>query len=167
MLKRTAATASPTCPASTQATTMRSLLQNPPKGGMPAMESEHGGLFKAMRAKRKEGASPFGKRLHSFQGGMEELARALAADLEGCLRLETPVTAIEPAGAGWSVRLAEGGALDAASVVVALAAGAAADRLRGEAADLAPLLREVGLSDGQVDHILVENPKRILTPSQP
>ena len=28
----------------------------------------------------------------------------------------------------------------------------------------APMLREVGLSDRQVDHILVENPKRILTP---
>lgn len=29
----------------------------------------------------------------------------------------------------------------------------------------APLLREVGLSDGQVGHILVKNPKRILTPA--
>ena len=29
-----------------------------------------------------------------------------------------------------------------------------------------PLLREVGLSDDQVDHIVVENPRRILTPAQ-
>jgi len=110
---------------------------------MPRLEREHGGLFQGLRAKRKAGGSAFGSRLHSFRGGMEDLARAMAAGLEGCVRRRTPVSAVEPNGAGWTVRLGSGEAVEAAGVVVAVPARTAAPLLERAAPDIAALLREI------------------------
>ncbi len=131
---------------------------------MPAMEREYGGLFRALRAKKKAGASAFGKRLHSFRGGMEDLVRALKSELNGCVRTGAPIDEIGRGGAAWEVRLGGGERIDAASLVVAAPARAAAGWLDAIDADLGPLLREVRsapvavvglvLSREQVEHPL-------------
>jgi oxygen-dependent protoporphyrinogen oxidase len=110
---------------------------------MPRLEREHGGLFRGLRAKRKAGGSPFGSRLHSFRGGMEELARAMAAELERCVRWGVSAAAAEPKGAGWSVRLESGETVEAAAVVLAVPARVAARLVARAAVELAGLLGDI------------------------
>jgi oxygen-dependent protoporphyrinogen oxidase len=110
---------------------------------MPRLEREHGGLFRGLRAKRKAGGSAFGSRLHSFRGGMEDLARAMAAELEGRVRCGAIVTTVERIGAGWSVRLERGETVEAAAVVLAVPARVAARLVSGVSAELAGLLAEI------------------------
>lgn len=71
---------------------------------MVEMESEYGGLFKAMFAKQKEArengrkaGGPGGPAatLHTFKYGMGELTETLAEKLKGELKLSSPVSAIE------------------------------------------------------------------------
>jgi len=65
---------------------------------MAAMEREHGGLFRALRARRKAepGASPMGPKgtLTCFAEGMGLLTETAAAQLGPCLRLGARVTAL-------------------------------------------------------------------------
>jgi oxygen-dependent protoporphyrinogen oxidase len=110
---------------------------------MPRLEREHGGLFRGFRAKRKAGGSPFGARLHSLRGGMEDIARAMASSLEGRVRRKALAVAIERRGAGWVVRLDSGEAVEADAVVVAVPARIAARLLDGAAVELAGHLREI------------------------
>jgi oxygen-dependent protoporphyrinogen oxidase len=96
------------------------------------METEHGGLFRALLAKRRNGrarrgepmGSPLG-RLTSFRDGTEELVRALAASLGPALRLGARATCVLHAGGGWRV-VAGAESVDADAVVRGAAPGASA-----------------------------------------
>jgi oxygen-dependent protoporphyrinogen oxidase len=91
---------------------------------MRRMESEHGSLFRAMLALRKQGteggpAGP-GGRLTSFRNGLQELTDALAHALGDRLLLNLPVESISDMGVrGLRVHLAEGAPVDADAVVLA------------------------------------------------
>jgi oxygen-dependent protoporphyrinogen oxidase len=89
------------------------------------MESDHGGLFRAllvrMRTKRVGRGDPLGAplgRLTSFRDGTEDLVHALARTLGPALRLGMPVTALRREGGGWRVLSADGG-VEADAVVLA------------------------------------------------
>lgn len=100
------------------------------------METDHGGLFRALvatRKRRRKGdgvGSPLG-RLTSFQDGMSELPAALAASLGPAVQTGAPILSLKRIGADRSYAVAtRGGAIDADAVVLA-----------GPAADTAALLR--------------------------
>jgi oxygen-dependent protoporphyrinogen oxidase len=92
------------------------------------MEEEHGGLLRAMLARRKNksgangapaksSGSPFG-RLTSFREGLEELVQALARSAGDSLHLERPVEALERTPNGYRLR-SRGAWLDSDQVVLA------------------------------------------------
>jgi oxygen-dependent protoporphyrinogen oxidase len=91
---------------------------------MQRMEDEHGSLFRAMLALRKQGrgggpAGP-GGRLTSFRDGLQELTDALARALGDRLLLNLPVERISDMGVrGLRVHLAEGAPIDADAVIIA------------------------------------------------
>ena len=92
---------------------------------MRAMERDHGGLFRAMLARRREtnsgGGSPMGPggTLTSFRGGMQELTDALSAALGSRLRLSQPVARVSDLGRrGFRLHLVEGPPLDVDAVAV-------------------------------------------------
>ncbi len=110
---------------------------------MWAMEREHGSLFRALRAKRREaarsgkdGGGPAGPGgvLHTFDGGMQVLTDALAARLGPAVRTAARATALSRRGDGWCLRTSAGEAIDADAVVLAVPAFEAAALL----APLAP-----------------------------
>ena len=76
------------------------------------METDHGGLFRALIATRKQRrkddavGAPAG-RLTSFVGGMAELIDALAAPLGSAVRLSSPVVQLHRGGLGDSFRPGE------------------------------------------------------------
>lgn len=121
---------------------------------MVELESEYGGLFKAMIAlgrKKKKGqsktdAGPSGV-LHSFQGGMaaliEALARTVQADESGELVTGAPVESLDRVQGRWEVTA--GGAVHGPFdlVVEAAPAHAAAEHLQGLDAEAAGWLREI------------------------
>jgi oxygen-dependent protoporphyrinogen oxidase len=110
---------------------------------MTRMERDHGGLFKAMKARKKAGeGGAFGKRLHSFAGGMENLIHALTRQLGERVRLGTPVTAIARNGTGWTVS-ASGERHQAAAVVMAVPAATAAVLLKDAAPGVAAVATEI------------------------
>ena len=109
---------------------------------MRTLEREHGGLFRGMRAKRKEGAGPGGKRLHSFRGGMEELAEAFARRLEGRTRTTWPIERIERSGSGWRA-VGPRGSQEAERVVVALPAPGASLLLEEVTPGISAWLRDL------------------------
>jgi protoporphyrinogen/coproporphyrinogen III oxidase len=83
----------------------------------------------------------------TFAGGMEELVSTLAARLPaGAAVLKQRVSALEREGERWRVRTAEGGAFDAARVIVATEAHAAARLVRYLDPALATLLEEIPYS---------------------
>lgn len=111
---------------------------------MAAMETEHGGLVRAMialrRQRKREAAGPGGDpqpsrggpsgpggRLTSFVDGFEELPRALAARLGASVRTGSPVTRLERAGGRWRIHAGGGEAIGARAVVLACPAPAAAE----------------------------------------
>jgi oxygen-dependent protoporphyrinogen oxidase len=104
------------------------------------METDHGGLFRALFAKVREKrvrrgdavGSPLGT-LTSFHDGTEELVRAAARALGPSLRLRAGATGLRRAGSCWRVE-AEGGALEADAVVLAGPPSVSA-RLVGEVDD--------------------------------
>jgi len=89
------------------------------------METDHGGLFRALLAKVREKrvrrgdavGSPLGT-LTSLRDGTEELVRAAAGALGPSLRLGSGATRLRRAGSRWRVE-AEGGGLEADAVVLA------------------------------------------------
>jgi oxygen-dependent protoporphyrinogen oxidase len=121
---------------------------------LAAMEREHGGLFRAMRALRGQGRRP--ARPLSFREGLGELAGALARAL-GPRRIVARALAIEPHPAPapaqrWRVRLARTGGVppgdvpaevDGDDVIVAADRDAAADLLAPLAPDAAAGLRGI------------------------
>ncbi len=80
----------------------------------------------------------------SFKDGIEELVTVLVARLSGGMRLHTAVTSIEaatsPAGAAYTVRLADGEQIAARAVVLATPAFVSADIVRPLAPGAADLL---------------------------
>jgi oxygen-dependent protoporphyrinogen oxidase len=101
------------------------------------METEHGGLFRALFAKMRERrvrrgdavGSPLGT-LTSFRDGTEELVRAAAAALGPSLRLGSGATGLRRSNSCWRVE-GEGGGLEADAVVLAAPPSASARLVGG------------------------------------
>jgi protoporphyrinogen/coproporphyrinogen III oxidase len=92
---------------------------------MTDMEREHGGLVRAMIARRGRGQGP--SKLLSFDHGMGVLTEALAARLADAVRVTSPAQAIHRDGDGWQVTLGDGRSLQADHVVFSLPARVTAD----------------------------------------
>lgn len=93
-----------------------------------ALEQEHGSLIRGALRRRNTSGGPKG-RIFSFPEGLEELPRALAAELGAAVRLNTKVEALRKSGDRWELRWLAGGDTGTASfsqVVVALPADALA-----------------------------------------
>lgn len=103
---------------------------------MAAMEANHGSLFRAMMAKKKEknagGGTAMGPggTLTSFKGGMATLVNRATEQLGDRVRVNMPVSVIEKSGDGYVVRCANGEHFNADSVLVAAPAHAAAGMVR-------------------------------------
>ena len=118
------------------------------------METEHGGLVKAMIAKRRErhqpSSAPMGApsgHLTSFTGGIEDLVRGLVGALGPRVQTTCAVRRVSPrapgAPEGWLVDLEDGGSLDADAVVLAGSASMSATLVDGFDAGLSRVLREI------------------------
>jgi protoporphyrinogen/coproporphyrinogen III oxidase len=94
---------------------------------MTEMERDHGGLFRAMFARRKSGKGP--PALLGFDRGMGTLTGALADRLGPAMRYRSAVRDITRAGAAWRLRLYGSQAVEADHVVLAASAHAAAPML--------------------------------------
>ena len=94
---------------------------------MKQMEREHGSLIKAMLARKKGPRA----RLLSFDAGMRTITGAIAAKLNGALRVNTPIDRIEKDPTGWRVLLPAGEAILADRVVLALPSHAASRVIGG------------------------------------
>ena len=102
---------------------------------MAAMEREHGGLFRAMLAKRKEGAGRGsamgpGGTLTTFNGGIGTLVKRAAEALGDCVRCNARVDSIAEADHGYRLQLEGGETLESDKVVLALPAFVAAELTR-------------------------------------
>ncbi|MEZ5291724.1 MAG: protoporphyrinogen oxidase [Vicinamibacterales bacterium] len=84
---------------------------------MTDMEREHGGLVRAMIARRSRRQGP--SRLLSFDGGMGLLTGTLARRLGTSLRLLCPVRAVTRSADEWVLQLPEGATIVADHVVLA------------------------------------------------
>jgi protoporphyrinogen/coproporphyrinogen III oxidase len=114
------------------------------------METEHGGLVRAMVARRGRRTSSSGGvgaptgRLTSFRGGVQDLVDRLVEVLAGRVRLGQPVTALDRRGdAGWRVHTRGDGMIDADAVVLAIGARATAPLVEPLDERLAAALREI------------------------
>ncbi len=119
---------------------------------MYSMESDYGGLIRAMRAKKKaaaasgtKGGSPFGPggSLHSFDGGMQTLTDALAERLGDAVRREKRCMSVRREGEQWVIQAADGEMFRADEVVLALPAPEAALAVRGLDAELAGIMDSI------------------------
>jgi oxygen-dependent protoporphyrinogen oxidase len=126
---------------------------------MAEMEREHGGLFRAMRAKRAE-AQPTGGpggpagTLTSFRSGMQALTDALADRLGDRLRLGVEVRSISDLGLrGFRILLDQGAPLETDAVVLATPTFVSADLLRETDAQLADILDEIHYTSLAVVHL--------------
>lgn len=113
-------------------TTRMSLKAAFPK--MVQMETEHGGLFRAMLAKRREksGGGPGGPSgmLKTFRTGMGRLTGKLAEELGECVVTSSPVTEIVVNESGYRV-IAGDRIVEADVVIVAAPSFAAAGMVEG------------------------------------
>lgn len=118
---------------------------------MAAMEREHGSLFRAMRARRKEtvadersgGPSGPGGVLTSFQTGIGRIVERAAEVLGDAARPNTAAERIEKSPNGFQVVTRAGETMTARHVVLALPAYCAADIVRTMAPDLAAALDRI------------------------
>ena len=124
---------------------------------MAELERVYGGLFRAMRAKKKEGGGgPFGPagKLTSFRSGMQALPDALAAALGDRLRLRTPVRAVSDLGQrGFRVHLDEGAPIEADAVVLAAPAYHSAEIVRDMDPELGGALGAIPYTTLAVVHL--------------
>lgn len=100
---------------------------------MHRMEKDHGGLMRAMMARRREGGSGGGPAgpggtLTSFKGGLEELIAGLSGAVGPALRLRHRVSRVDEMGVrGYRVSVADQPSIDADAVVLACPAWQAAE----------------------------------------
>lgn len=128
---------------------------------MHAMERDHGGLVRAMLAKRRSkgdgsGGGPAGPggRLTSFRDGFEEMPSALARAIGPSFRVRARATAVHDMGVrGFRVQLAEGAPIDVESVVLACPSWHAAELLRSTDDALAAELAEIPSASLAVVHL--------------
>jgi oxygen-dependent protoporphyrinogen oxidase len=114
------------------------------------METEHGGLFRALFARVRAGrrrrgeaiGSPLG-RLTSFRGGVEELVHGLTRAVGPSLRVSTSPAALQPRDGGYELKLPNGDALHASVVVLACPPGESARLLESVDAQAAAELRAI------------------------
>jgi oxygen-dependent protoporphyrinogen oxidase len=95
------------------------------------LEQEFGGLLKAMimLAKKKRAEVKAGKQvasaagpggvLTSFVGGIQELTDAMVKNIQGEVRIGSPVAGLKPVSGGWEMSFADGSTFDADIVVSA------------------------------------------------
>lgn len=124
------------------------------------MEQKYGSLIKAMRVSKKLTASPnasnngsgppapgpsggFSSMFTSLRGGMQELVEALAAQLQGDLRLGSRVIGLRRLSPGFEVTLDSSRTLQTDAVVIATPAFIAAGLLEPIEPRLAALLRQI------------------------
>ncbi len=108
------------------------------------MEREHGGLLRAMLARRgrkADGAGP--PRLLSFDRGLGVLTSTLAAALGSSVRTRATVRSIDQIGTGWRIAVNDDDAVDADRVIVAAPAPAAARMLHSLDGRVAATLGEI------------------------
>jgi oxygen-dependent protoporphyrinogen oxidase len=131
---------------------------------MAEMERVHGGLFRALLARRKPagdepenaGGSAFGPggTLTSFRAGMQALTDALAAALGDRLRLSTTVRAVSDLGLrGFRVHLDEGAPLEADAVVLSTPAFVSAGMMSEMDAGIAATLESIPYASVAVVHL--------------
>jgi oxygen-dependent protoporphyrinogen oxidase len=129
---------------------------------MWTMESEHGGLFKAMLARRRDkkagegsGGGPAGPggTLMSFRGGMRELIDGLAAAVGPALRTGARLGRIVSTGdRGYRLQLERGAPIDAAVVVLACPAWFAAPAIEGLDREIAQAMKAIPSAPVNVVH---------------
>jgi len=130
---------------------------------MWAMENEHGGLFKAMLARKREkaaegssGGGPAGPggTLMSFRGGMRELIDGLAGAIGPVLRTGCRVSRIVSTGErGYRLQLSEGAPIDAAVVVLACPAWFAAPAVEALDPAIAEAMKAIPSAPVAVVHL--------------
>ena len=109
------------------------------------MERDHGGLVRAMFARRGQRRGP-PSALLSFDTGLGALTQALAARLEGAVRTGCPVQALERTGTTWRVTPEVGEPEHADHVILAVPARVAAPMVRRLDPQLAAQLANVEYS---------------------
>ena len=126
---------------------------------MFAMESEHGSLFRAMLARRRErkseGGGPAGPggTLTSFRGGMGELIDALATAVRPALRTRCRVARVIALGdRGYRLNLTEGAPLDATAIVLACPTWHAARAVDALDSELAGIMASIPVAPVAVVH---------------
>jgi oxygen-dependent protoporphyrinogen oxidase len=115
------------------------------------LETEHGGLFRALWARRRrrprrERAVPVGSplgRLTSFAEGSEELIRGLVRRLDGIVRTGACVSSVSTARSGYAVQMEDGSVLEADSVILAAGSRATARMVCALDTPLARFLEEI------------------------
>jgi oxygen-dependent protoporphyrinogen oxidase len=130
---------------------------------MRRMEEEHGTLFRALQAKRREaraagtaagGPAGPGGRLTSFAEGLQELTGALAAKLGDRVRLRTPVERLSDMGnRGFRIHPREGAPLDVHAVVLACPAWTAAPIVAPMDAEMSRALEGIPSASLAVVHL--------------
>jgi len=130
---------------------------------MRAMERDHGTLFRAMLAKRKEaaasgktagGPSGPGGRLTSFKDGLQELVDTLGRAVGPNLKLSTPVTRLSSMGLrGFRINPREGKPLDVDAVVLACPAWTAAGMVESVDRELSRTLGSIPSASLSVVHL--------------
>jgi oxygen-dependent protoporphyrinogen oxidase len=113
------------------------------------METDHGGLFRALYAlmrERRKARGPIGSpagRLTSFKDGCEELIRALARQLGPVLRTRAEVASLRRTNGHFELRTSAAEAVSADAVVLASPTSASARVVAGLDRDLAAALAEI------------------------
>jgi oxygen-dependent protoporphyrinogen oxidase len=121
---------------------------------MVQMEQEHGGLIRAMMARRGSGKKRPHATLNSFKGGMRTLPEALAAAIGPQLTLNRAVRSISDLGdRGFRILFESGTPADVDAVVLATAAPVSATLLEEMDAPLANFLRRIPYAPIVVAHL--------------
>lgn len=123
------------------------------------VERRHGSLGRGIYSEYRQGLRagawlPVGGNVISFAGGLEELPRAIAAKLgESVIRLNTAAARVWPSPDGVRIELASGEELAAASAVLAVPSGVAAQLVSGCSPQAEALLRQIPYAPIAVVHL--------------
>ncbi|HEY3451152.1 MAG TPA: protoporphyrinogen oxidase [Myxococcales bacterium] len=131
------------------------------KSCFPALyevERRHGSLVRGVINEYRQGLRagawlPVGGNVISFDGGLEELPRAMAARLGDGVRLRTAAARVWPSADGVRIELASGEEVSAASAVLAVPASVGAQLLSGCSPQAEALLKQVPYAPLAVVHL--------------